>query len=77
LGDNIYQRKNLSVIWEMLKRNRGAGGIEGEDLETFEAEPEANPERLDQELKDGIYAPRAMTPKPSCGWSPGAVTRRS
>lgn len=58
--DKIYQRKNLAVAWEKVKRNRGAGGIDGEDLETFEAELEANLERLHQELKDGTYAPQPV-----------------
>ena len=60
LVDKIYQRKNLAVAWEKVKRNRGAGGIDGEDLETFEAELEANLERLHQELKDGTYAPQPV-----------------
>jgi len=60
LVDKIYQRKNLAVAWEKVKRNRGAGGIDGEDLAAFEAELEANLERLHQELKDGTYAPQPV-----------------
>ena len=60
LVDKIYQRKNLQVAWEKVKRNRGAGGIDGEDLDTFEAELEANLERLHQELKDGTYVPQPV-----------------
>ena len=56
LVDKIYQRKNLQVAWEKVKRNRGAGGIDGEDLAAFEAELEANLERLHRELKEGTYA---------------------
>jgi group II intron reverse transcriptase/maturase len=58
--DKIYQRKNLEVAWEKVKRNRGAGGIDGEDLDAFEAELEANLERLHQELRDGTYAPQPV-----------------
>lgn len=46
LVDKIYQRKNLAVAWEKVKRNRGAGGIDGTDLAAFEAELEANLEQL-------------------------------
>jgi group II intron reverse transcriptase/maturase len=60
LVDKIYQRKNLAVAWEKVKRNRGVGGIDGEDLAAFEAELEANLERLHQELKDGTYAPQPV-----------------
>ena len=60
LVDKIYQRKNLQVAWEKVKQNRGAGGIDGEDLEAFEAELEANLERLHQELKDGAYVPQPV-----------------
>ncbi len=57
LVDKIYQRKNLRVAWERVKRNRGAGGIDGEDLQAFEAELDANLERLHGELREGTYAP--------------------
>jgi len=60
LVDKIYQRKNLQVAWEKVKQNRGAGGIDGEDLAAFEAELEANLERLHQELKDGAYVPQPV-----------------
>ena len=60
LVDKIYQRKNLQVAWEKVKQNRGSGGIDGEDLAAFEAELEANLERLHQELKDGAYVPQPV-----------------
>lgn len=60
LVDKVYKRKNLEVAWERVKRNRGAGGIDGEDLAAFEANLEANLDRLHQELKDGTYTPRPV-----------------
>jgi len=42
LVDKIYQRKNLEVAWEKVKRNRGVGGVDGEDLEAFESQLEVN-----------------------------------
>jgi RNA-directed DNA polymerase len=67
LVDKVYQRKNLEVAWEKVKRNGGAGGVDGEDLAAFEAQQEANLGRLHAELRDGTYAPqpvlRHMIPK--------------
>ncbi|MEA3643591.1 MAG: group II intron reverse transcriptase/maturase [Lamprobacter sp.] len=58
--DKIYQRKNLAVAWEKVKRNRGAGGIDGTDLAAFEAELEANLDQLHEALKDGHYRPQPV-----------------
>jgi RNA-directed DNA polymerase len=60
LVDKVYKRKNLEVAWEKVKGNRGAGGIDGEDLAAFEAELEANLDRLHRELADGSYGPRPV-----------------
>ena len=65
--DKIFQRKNLQVVWEKVRKNRGAGGIDEEDLAAFKAELEMNFKRLHEELKDGTYAPQPvlqhLTPK--------------
>ena len=58
--DKVYKRKNLEVAWEKVKKNRGAGGIDGEDLAAFEARLEANLERLHRELKEGTYQPQPV-----------------
>ena len=60
LVDKIYRRKNLEVAWEKVKRNRGSGGIDGEDIAAFEARLEEQLERLHRELKDGTYEPQAV-----------------
>jgi RNA-directed DNA polymerase len=60
LVDKIYQRKNLAVAWEKVKRNRGAGGIDGVDVAAFEADLEGNLERLHVALKEGTYAPQPV-----------------
>lgn len=60
LVDKIYKRKNLVVAWEKVKRNRGAGGIDGEDIAAFEARLEEQLERLHCELRDGTYAPQPV-----------------
>ena len=67
LVDKVYKRKNLEVAWEKVKRNQGAGGVDGEDLAGFEASLDANLDRLHKELRDGKYAPqpvlRCLIPK--------------
>lgn len=60
LVDKIYKRKNLEVAWEKVKRNRGAGGIDGVDIAAFEARLEEQLERLHRELMDGTYAPQPV-----------------
>ena len=58
--DKVYKRKNLEVAWEKVKRNRGAGGVDGEDLAAFEASLDANLDRLHRELRDGKYVPQPV-----------------
>ena len=60
LVDKVYKRKNLEVAWEKVKRNRGAGGVDGEDLVAFEASLDANLDRLHRELRDGTYVPQPV-----------------
>ena len=60
LVDKVYKRKNLEVAWEKVKRNRGSGGVDGEDLQAFEASLDANLERLHRELRDGDYVPQPV-----------------
>ena len=60
LVDKVYKRKNLEMAWERVKRNRGAGGVDGEDLAAFEASLDANLERLHRELRDGEYVPQPV-----------------
>src|SRR5881296_3054541 len=38
LVDKVYQRKNLEMAWEKVKANRGSGGVDGQNLEAFEAQ---------------------------------------
>jgi len=35
LIDKVYQRKNLEMAWEMVKANRGSGGVDGQSLDGF------------------------------------------
>ena len=37
LVHKVYSRTNLAFAWERVRRNKGARGIDGEELEPFEA----------------------------------------
>lgn len=60
LVDKIYAKKNLALAWEKVRRNKGAGGVDGEELEQFETRLEDNLERLHQQLKDDTYKPQPV-----------------
>src|SRR6478736_6035964 len=57
LVDKVYKRKNLEMAWEKVKANRGSGGVDGQTLETFEAQLEQQLERLHRELREETYQP--------------------
>src|SRR5438876_3411763 len=57
LIDKVYKRKNLEIAWEKVKANRGSGGVDGQTLETFEAQLEQQLERLHRELREDTYQP--------------------
>src|SRR5450631_880550 len=57
LVDKVYKRKNLEMAWEKVKANRGSGGVDGQTLETFEAQLEPQLERLHRELREDTYQP--------------------
>ena len=39
LIDKVYKQKNLEMAWEKVKENRGSGGVDGQTLDAFEAQP--------------------------------------
>lgn len=57
LVDKVYARKNLQLAWERVRANRGASGIDRITIEEFEANLDANLERLHRELRDDTYQP--------------------
>lgn len=60
LIDKVYRQKNLQVAWEKVKANGGAGGIDGQTLEMFEAQLGQHLNRLNQELKEDTYRPEPV-----------------
>jgi hypothetical protein len=57
LVDKVYARKNLHLAWERVRANRGTSGTDRITIEEFEANLEANLERLHRELRDDTYQP--------------------
>ncbi len=68
LVDKVYKTKNLYLAWESVKANRGAGGIDGVTLKSFEEKLDENLKRLHDELRTDTYQPQpvrqVMIPKP-------------
>src|ERR671935_2976144 len=60
LIDKVYQRKNLEMAWEMVKANRGSGGVDGQSLEGFAAQLDQQLDRLQSELKEDVYRPQPV-----------------
>jgi retron-type reverse transcriptase len=53
----VYKRKNLERAWESVRRNQGAGGIDGQSIAAFEERQQEHLERLTKELRDETYQP--------------------
>ena len=66
--DKVYKQKNLAMAWTKVKANRGAGGVDGQTLKTFEMDLEHHLERLHEELKTDTFRPQPvrqhLIPKP-------------
>ena len=60
LVDKVYSRKNLKLAWERVRANQGAGGTDGVTIGEFEAELDANLDRLHRELRERTYRPQAV-----------------
>lgn len=60
LVDKVYKTKNLYLAWERVKANRGAGGIDGETLKSFEEKLDENLKRLHEALRTDTYRPRPV-----------------
>jgi RNA-directed DNA polymerase len=60
LIDKVYQRKNLEIAWEMVKANRGSGGVDGQSLDEFASQLGQQLDRLQSELKEDVYRPQPV-----------------
>jgi len=57
LIDKVYQPTNLRMAWEMVKANRGSGGIDKVGIPAFEEVAEEELQKLYEELKTDTYKP--------------------
>src|SRR6202140_3667414 len=69
LIDKVYQRKNLEMAWEVVKANRGSGGVDGQSLDGFAAQLDQQLDRLQSKLKEYVYRPQPVrqVPIPKAG----------
>ncbi|MDA4133502.1 MAG: reverse transcriptase domain-containing protein, partial [Thaumarchaeota archaeon] len=68
LMDKVTHERTLWAAFQMVKRNKGAAGIDHQTIEMFEGQLEAEVGRLAEELRTGTYRPKAVRrtwiPKP-------------
>jgi group II intron reverse transcriptase/maturase len=60
LVDKVYKPKNLALAWEKVKGNRGAGGVDRQTIEAFEAGASVHLQRLHDELVGDAYKPQPV-----------------
>ena len=57
LWDKVWSPKNLQTAFWAVWRNDGAPGVDGQSVEQFDAQAEAEVARLSEELRTGHYRP--------------------
>jgi RNA-directed DNA polymerase len=58
--DKVYKQKNLEIAWELVRANRGSGGVDGQSLEEFAAQRDQQLSRLRGELQEDSYRPQPV-----------------
>jgi hypothetical protein len=56
----VYDWRNLRLAWERVKKNKGAGGVDGVTIARFDENLEHYLDVLHRQLKDGRYRPRPV-----------------
>ena len=56
----VYDRRNLQRAWERVKKNKGAGGVDGVTIARFDENLDRYLDVLHRQLKDGRYRPRPV-----------------
>ena len=56
----VYDRRNLRRAWERVRKNKGAGGVDGVTIARFEEDLDRYLDALHRLLKDGRYRPRPV-----------------
>ena len=57
LIDKIYRKQNILKAFKLVKKNKGAPGIDGETIEYFESKLDDRIREIHCELKNGEYKP--------------------
>ncbi len=56
----VYDRRNLRRAWERVRKNKGAGGVDGVTIARFEENLDRYLDVLHRQLKEGRYRPRPV-----------------
>lgn len=68
LFDKVYAERNLANAFERVRGNKGAPGVDGQTIQTFERHLNSNLKGLHESLRKGAYRPqpvkRVQIPKP-------------
>lgn len=56
----VYDRRNLRRAWERVRKNKGAGGVDGVTIAGFEENLDRYLDVLHRQLKEGRYRPRPV-----------------
>jgi RNA-directed DNA polymerase len=60
LIEKVYKQKNLELAWDKVRRNKGAGGIDGQSIPEFESNSGEYLARLHDELRTKTYQPQPV-----------------
>ena len=68
LMDKVYALRNLEAAWRRVQANGGSAGVDHESIKGFEKNLEKKILKLQEQLKQGKYRPKAIRrtwiPKP-------------
>lgn len=60
LWDKVWRSGTLEQAWESVRKNKGAGGVDGVTIERFKGMKDKCLSELQEALKDGSYKPEAV-----------------
>jgi len=60
LWDKVWRSSTLERAWELVSKNKGAGGVDGVTIERFKGMKEKCLKELSEALKNGSYKPEAV-----------------
>ena len=60
LWDKVWRSSTLERAWELVSKNKGAGGVDGVTIERFERMKDRCLKELAEALKNGSYKPEAV-----------------